>query len=467
MQRMHALDAAFLDAEDEDPNVSMAIASIAVFDGPAPSDDELIAAYEAKLPLVPRYRQRVIRPLLDLAAPVWVDDPDFDIGYHIRRTALPRPGDAAALRRLMSRVMAQRLDRDRPLWECWVVEGLDDGRWALISKVHHCMGDGVSGTELYHLLLSTTSDVEPLVSPQQWCPNAPPSVLQVTAAGAWSLASSPTRHLQVFARLLRHPTTTAARVATTVRGLRAMAGVLRPAPSSSLLGAIGRQRFYVAETVSLTQVKRIAHHYGVTVNDVALAAATAGLRAVLATEGDALTPHSVRTLVPVSVRAPGEEGIPENRVSCLLAELPVDVVDPVQRLKNVHRELQRLKDTHEAEAGEALVAPADHEPFVLVSPLLRAMFRLPQRAVVTVTTNVPGPREPLFLLGRRMVHLLPYVPIAAGVRLGTAILSYCDEISFGVTADLAMASDADLLAQRMRQEIQTLLESVAAEQVAV
>jgi diacylglycerol O-acyltransferase len=193
----------------------------------------------------------------------------------------------------------------------------------------------------------------------------------------------------------------------------------------------------------------------------------AELRAVLAAEGDRPTPHTVRTLVPVSVRAPGEEGIPENRVSCLLAELPVDVDDPVQRLSAVHEELARLKAAHEAEAGEALVQFAGHEPFVFVSPFIRAMFRLPQRTVVTVTTNVPGPRVPLYLLGRRMLHLLPYVPIAAGVRFGTAMLSYCDDLAFGVTTDFAMSADADLLADTVRREVDVLLTIVAGQQAAV
>jgi WS/DGAT/MGAT family acyltransferase len=467
VHRMNPLDAAFLDAEDENPNVSMAIASVAVFDGVPPTHDELAAAYASKLSLLPRYRQRVHRPLLDLAAPVWVDDPDFDIGYHIRCTALPAPGDDAALRRLMARVMGQRLDRDRPLWECWVVEGLEGGRWALISKVHHCMVDGVSGTEIYHLLLSTTPDVEPITPPEAWEPEPNVSATRLTMEGAWGLLTSPVRQLQLATEAVRRPRRTSARIVTTARGLRAMSGALRPAPASSLLGSIGRQRYYGTVVVSLSDVKTISHHFGVTVNDVALAAATAGLRAVLVAEGDEPTPRTVRTLVPVSVRAPGEEGVPENRVSCLLAQLPVDVEDPVQRLVAVHRELARLKAAHEAEAGEALVQLAGREPFAFVSPFIRALFRLPQRTVVTVTTNVPGPRVPLYLLGRRMLHLLPYVPIAAGVRFGTAMLSYCDDLAFGVTTDYAMASAADLMADTVRQEVDALLSEVAARQAAV
>src|SRR3954453_15702226 len=160
MDVLSTLDAAFLQAEDSDENVSMAISSLAIFDGTPPSHEELVRALSARLPLVPRYFQRIRRFPLDVATPAWVNDPDFDINFHIRRTALPAPGGDAELQRLLARLMTQRLDRDRPLWATWVVEGLAGGGWALVSKVHHCMVDGVAGTELYHLLLSTTPDVE-------------------------------------------------------------------------------------------------------------------------------------------------------------------------------------------------------------------------------------------------------------------------------------------------------------------
>jgi diacylglycerol O-acyltransferase len=383
------------------------------------------------LPLVPRYRQRVRRFPLDVMRPTWVDDPDFDISFHVRRTALPAPGDDRQLDQLIGRVMSQRLDRDRPLWETWLVEGLSDERWALISKVHHCMVDGVAGTELYHLLLSTTPapDMNPI-------PIGPVTPL-------------PRRTLD--------PKQLLAQVVATRRGLIALAHVLVPAASSTLLGSIGRQRRYISTTVCLSDVKAIRHRFDVTVNDVAVAAAAAGFRALLLARGERPSQHIVRSLVPTNVRAAGTENDLANRVSCMFIDLPVHLADPVHRLRTTHDLLSAAKARHEAEAGEALVAWSDYQPFALVSAALRAAFRLPQRNIVTVTTNVPGPRAPLYLLGRKLIRLLPVVPIADRVRIGVAILSYCDELSFGITGDYGTANDVDVLTAAIRAEIADLL----------
>lgn len=463
MDRMSPLDAAFLQAEDEESSTSMAIASIAVFDGSPPPQDELLRAFASRLPLIPRYRQRVAFPHWDLGPPVWVDDPGFDLAFHVRRTALPAPGDDADLFHLMSRVMAQRLDRGRPLWECWVVEGLQGHRWALISKVHHCMVDGVSGTELYHLLLSTDPDERlPDEEPPLWQPNQPPSTLQVTADAAGQLMVSPLRLARLVVGAARAPRATVRRALVTARGLTALAGAAVPAHDSTLFGPIGRQRRYDATAVKLQDIRAICKAYDVTVNDVALAAATSAFRALLLARGEACTPNTVRTLVPVSVRAVGEEGVLENRVSCMLADLPVQLPDPVERLQAVHRHLAHLKAVHEADAGVAVTDLAAREPFLLVAPVIRAMFRLPQRNIVTVTTNVPGPRVPLYLLGRKLVRLLPYVPIASRLRFGIAILSYCDEIAFGVTGDYD-AADVELIGREITRSIEELRTGVSAD----
>lgn len=463
MDRMSPLDAAFLDAEDEESNTNMAIASFAVFDGPVPTQSEFEAALASRLPLIPRYRQVVRRPPLDLAAPLWVDDPDFDLSFHVRRTAVPAPGGDAEVFRLIARVMSQRLERSRPLWENWVVEGLEDGRWGLISKVHHCMVDGVSGTQLYHLLLSTSPDdvqIQPV--PDDWSPGDPPSTLQLVVDAVGDLVAVPFRQSASVVRMLRQPERFTARATVAARGLTALAGGLVPVPRGSIMGSVRSDRAYAARRVALHDVKTVSHHFGVTVNDVALAACTAGFRRLLLDHGDRCTPTSVRTLVPVSVRAPGEEGIFENRVSCILAALPVHLDDPVERLHAVHEHLAHLKALHEAEAGELVTEVAEREPFPLVSSVIRAMFRLPQRSIATVTTNVPGPREPLYLLGRRMEGLLPYVPIAAGLRFGVAIISYCDEIAFGVTSDFGHEDGARRLVGDIADEVERLLATVGA-----
>jgi diacylglycerol O-acyltransferase len=460
MDRMSPLDAAFLQAEDEEPETSMAIASIAVFDGNPPPQEELLRAYASRLPFIPRYRQRVVRPYAELGPPVWVDDPDFDLSFHMRRTALPAPGGDAELYRLMCRIMAQRLDRSRPLWECWVVEGLQEDRWALVSKVHHCMVDGVSGTELYHLLLSTSPDDTTIEDPPPWQAAEPPTRLAVTADAVTQLALSPLKMARLFSGVVRSPATALQRAVDTGRGAVALAGAIRPAHGSTLVGPIGRYRRYDATVVNLQHVRMVSQAFGVTINDVALAAATSAFRELLLARGEACTPNTVRSLVPVSVRAAGEEGVFDNRVSCLLADLPVHVPDPVDRLDAVHVHLGHLKALHEADAGVVVTELAAREPFPLVAPVVRALFRVPQRNIVTVTTNVPGPRHPLYLLGRRLVRMLPYVPIASRVRFGIAIFSYCDELTFGVTGDFDTA-DVDLIVREIDRAIDDLVSRVA------
>jgi WS/DGAT/MGAT family acyltransferase len=457
--RMSPLDAAFVDLEDEDRHASLAIASVAVFEGPAPGQDEFAAAVAGRLPLVPRYRQKMRTVPLDLGRPVWVDDPGFDINYHIRRTALPTPGDDDALCRLVARVMSQRLDRERPLWECWVVEGLAGERWAVISKVHHCMADGISGANLYEAIF----DHDPRPSApldDDWAPAAEPSTLQLTGEALRELTLNPVDQLRLLARAARSPLAAAQLVYRTGLGALTLAGAIRPASDSSLGGPIGVPRHYSIARASLADISRIGKALHATVNDVVLAAITKGYRQLLLHNGEAPEPHAVRTLVPVSVRAAGDHGTYDNRISMLLAFLPVDIADPVERLQTVHHRLLTLKASKEAEAGQALTELAGHEPFPPVSWGLRLAMRLPQHSVVTVTTNVPGPRRPLYLLGRRMLEIFPYVPIALRLRTGVSVLSYCDQVTFGVTADYSAAPEPVILTDAIIEGVRELLDAV-------
>jgi WS/DGAT/MGAT family acyltransferase len=455
--RLSPLDAAFLDAEDEDSHASMAIASVAVLERPVPTQEEIIQAIGGRLPLVPRYRQKLRTVPFDLGRPAWVDDPDFDLAYHVRRTALPAPGGDEELCRLVARLMSQRLDRDRPLWECWVVEGLAGGRWALLSKVHHCMADGVAGTNLYNTLFDHAPEPSAAVA-DGWQAEAAPSTLRLTAGAVRDLMLSPADQLRLLSQALRHPARMVRRVAGTARGLIAIAqAVAVPASPSSLTGPIGRYRRYSIGRAGLADVMRVARHFHTSMNDVVLAAASGAFRTLLLQRGERPDAHSVRALVPVSVRRPGERGVHDNRISLMLPYLPVDIADPVRRLKAVHEHMTQLKTSREAEAGEAMTSLAAHEPFLPISWGIRMASHLPQRSIVTVTTNVPGPREPLFMLGRRIVEILPYVPIAVRLRTGVAILTYCDRIAFGVTADYDSAPEADLLARAIGTGIAELV----------
>jgi WS/DGAT/MGAT family acyltransferase len=456
MDRLNPLDAVFIDAEDEDPHTSMAIASIAVFEGPCPSQEEILAHLAGRLPLVPRYRQKLRTVPFRLGRPVWVDDPHFDLGYHVRRTALPAPGRDEQLAGLMARVMSQRLDRDHPLWEYWVAEGLADNRWALISKVHHCMVDGVSGTDLYRVIFDFSPEPGPLAADER-AVRPEPSALRLAAEVALDMVVLPVRGTTGLRTAAADPGNALREVTGTVRAFAKLAPAMWPAAGSSLSGQIGRQRRYTWARATLNDVKAVKRELGGTVNDVVLASISGGLRALLLARGEEPVPHMVRSLVPVSVRSAGEESIYENRVSALLADLPVHVADPVERLAAVQAELKALKAADEAKAGEALIALGRLTPFPLLPWPVKLAFKLPQREIVTVTTNVPGPRQPLYGMGRKLLEIIPYVPIATTVRTGIAIFSYCDSVTFGITGDFASSPDLDVLARGIEDSLSELV----------
>jgi WS/DGAT/MGAT family acyltransferase len=458
MDRLNPLDAVFVDAEDADPHTSMAIASIAVFEGPAPSHQEFLAYLAGRLPRVPRYRQKLRAVPFRLGRPVWVDDPDFDLDYHVRRTALPAPGGDGQLAALMARVMSQRLDRDHPLWEYWVAEGLAEDRWALISKVHHCMVDGVSGTDLYRVIFDFSPEPSPAAS-DDGAVSAEPSPVQLAALAALDVIALPAREALALTAAMADPAAAVRQVTDTARGLAKLAPALRPATGSSLSGHIGRQRRYTWARASLDDVKKIKRKLGGTVNDVALAAISGGFRTLLLARGEEPGPHMVRSLVPVSVRAPGAEDVYNNQVSAVLADLPVHIADPVERLAAVQAELLALKTSREAEAGEALTAVGRYTPFPVASWWIRLGFALPQRDIVTVTTNVPGPQQPLYGMGRRIVEIIPYVPIATTLRTGVSIFSYCGQMTFGITGDFAASPDVEVLAHGIEDGISELLKA--------
>jgi diacylglycerol O-acyltransferase len=456
MDRLKPLDALFVEAEDEDPHTSMAIASIAVFEGPPPSHEEFLAFIAGRLPLVPLYRRKLRVVPFRLGWPVWVDDPDFDLRYHVRRTALPAPGGDKQLADLMARVMSQRLDRDHPLWEYWVVEGLAGDRWALISKVHHCMVDGVSGTDLYRVVFDASPEPAPPAADNRTAVPEP-SAARLVAEAAADAAVLPVRQALALSRAAADPRRTLTQATDLTRAVMRFAPSARPAARSSLSGQIGRQRRYAWARTSLGDIKTIRQAFGGTVNDVVLAAISSGFRALLLSRGEQPEPHEVPSLVPVSMRAPGEESIYENRVSATVANLPVHIADPVERLTAIRTELESLKASKEAMVGEALTDLGRYSPYPIASWWVRLAFWLPQREIVTVTTNVPGPRQPLFGMGRRLEEIIPYVPIAGTVRTGISIFSYDGTITFGLTGDFAANPDLDVLARGIEHGVAELL----------
>ena len=436
VDRMSPLDAAFFRIErDTSP---MHVGSVAIFEGPAPTYGDVVRLIVSKLDRVPRYRQRARFIPGSLGHPVWVDDPHFQILYHVRHTAVPSPGSDRELRNLAGRVLAQALDRNKPLWEMWFVEGLEGGRWAFISKVHHAMVDGVAGNELMTLVFEDRPNdvIEPA---QPWTPERTPGPIRVFSSAVTDLVRGPMQAIPATVPSLlgtiRKPATSARRAALLAQPPRR--------PVTSLNGPLGPHRRWLWTKRNFDEVREVRRTLGGSMNDVVLTAVTRGFRDLLIARGEKVEGRAVRTLVPVSVRAPGEHGA--NRVSGLIAELPVGIEDPVERLTDIRRQMDRLKESRGANASDVVIQALQGVPAPIVNAGLRAALALPQIATQTVTTNVPGPRTPLFVLGRQMETLYPYVPIGWRVRIGVAIMTYVRDIGFGISADMDAVPDADEL----------------------
>jgi WS/DGAT/MGAT family acyltransferase len=456
--RLSPLDASFMHIEDSVTH--MHIGSVSIFEGPPPPYTALRDMVESKLPLVRRYRQVVRRVPFDLARPVWADDPYFSIDFHLRHTALPRPGSEEQLCNLVGRLMALQLDRARPLWEMWMVEGLENDRWAVISKVHHCMVDGVAGSDLLGLILDVTPDPAPIeLTP--WIPALPPAGWELAIEAITDVLTSPFEMARVARARTRVPRRALAQMIEVVRGLRATAETMRGASSSSLNGPIGPHRRWAETSAPVEDIKGIRHRLGGSFNDVVLTAITRGFRDLLEARGE--EPElPLRSLVPVSVRRRDErgkavgDGTMDNKVSAIFAELPVHLADPLDRLRSVSTQMSGLKESNQALAGETLTRLTGFAPPLLLSLAGRLGTKVSQRTINTVTTNVPGPQLPLYALGKRMLNAYPFVPLGIQMRIGVAIFSYDGEVSFGITGDYDGASDIQILANGIIAGIEEL-----------
>jgi diacylglycerol O-acyltransferase len=451
MDQLSTLDAGFLQAEDADRRVSLAVGGLSILDGPIPDYYELLDGISERLLSIPRFKQVVRTHPFDLTAPEWVDAVDFNLLHHVRRAAVPQPGDDGELFGLVADVMERRLDRDRPLWECWVIEGLADGRWAILMKLHHCIADGIATMRM----LATLSDDggggsfagkiraarepshEPLrlpklsLNPLNW------------ASGAWAAATA----ISGVAML-------AAQGALEIAG-----GILRPAASSSLVGPITTRRRYSAAKVSLEDVAKVRGAFEVTLNDVALTAITDSFRAAFIRRGEGPRPDSLPTLVPVSIRSNDAMDRIDNRVSLMLPYLPVDKADPAEQLRTVHKRLTKVKGSGQRQAGSFFVSAVNVLPPPLTAWAVRALTRLPQRGIVTLATNVPGPRQRMRIMGREVVRALPIPPIAVQLRTVIAIVTYAEDLVFGITADYDAAPDVDELARGIERGVARLVEA--------
>ncbi|MGY2065784.1 WS/DGAT/MGAT family O-acyltransferase [Blastococcus sp. SYSU DS0619] len=460
---MSALDSGFYFAESE--NTPMHVGSVAVFDGPAPSYGDVVRLLLSKLPRVPRYRQRVREVPLQLGRPMWIDDPHFQILYHVRHTAVPSPGGDEQLRNLAGRVLGQRLDMAKPLWELWLVEGLADDRWALISKVHHCMVDGVAGTDLMQLMF----DLDPEAThddPRDWTPRRDPSSLALAAGAVTEAMTQPLRTLTSLptvgsaVRSARSLTEAGRLFAQTVPSLAKQA--VTPT-ARSLNGHIGPHRRWAWTAGKLDEFKAARTALGGTVNDVVLTAITKGFRDLLEGRGELSSENLVvRSMVPVSVRSASKRGALDNQVSAVFVDLPVGDPDPLSRLASIRGQMDEYKRAMQALDVPSIIAMGDFVAPGLLSMGVRAGMQAGQMWCQAVTTNVPGPRVPLYVLGKRMCSAHAYVPIAGGTRCSIGIFSYLSTMTFGINADFDAFPDVDVLSTGIRRGIEELLEHARA-----
>jgi diacylglycerol O-acyltransferase / wax synthase len=455
MEQLTALDATFLEVEDSDPHVSLAVGGVSIMEGPAPSYDEFVAAFAQRALTIPRCRQVLRTHPLDLGPPAWVDDPHFDISRHLHRLALPRPGGDAELFETIATVMERRLDRERPLWECYIIEGLSDNRWAVLTKIHHCIADGIATAQMLATFSDGPGDRD----------GADTFATDIRAAreparpglGLPKMGLNPLSWAGAIARSALAAAATAQHAA--VGAAELTASLFSPAPESSLNGPVTTMRRFSVARAQLADMQQVCRAFGVTLNDVALAAITDSYRRVLLDRGEQPGRNSLRTLVPVSVRTVDHFNITDNQVSAMLPLLPVDEGDPVQQLQLVHSRLIRAKASGQREGGSALFSAAKNVPFAFSAWAVRLLARLPQRAVVALATNVPGPRNRQRLLGRRVLEILPIPPIALQLRTGIAMLSYADMFIFGITADYDAAPDIEALAAGIENGVAQLVKA--------
>lgn len=452
--RLTALDSSFLHLEDG--GAHMHVAAVMTFDGPPPAYDDLVDAIESRLHLVPRYRQRLAFVPLGQGRPRWVDDPHFNPNYHIRHAALPAPGGDDELKRLAARIFGQRMDRSKPLWEILLVEGLADDRFALLSKTHHALVDGVSGVDIVSVLFDTSADPVPAAQPSSpWLPRPVPTSTELLAEALLERTTIPAEALRGLRHLTRAPRQVAERVAGGVAGLGSMARAgLSPAPHSPLNVPIGPHRRYTWVDADLARFKAVKSSLGGTVNDVVLTAVALALGRWMRGRGEATDGLELRAMVPVSVRAETEAGALGNRVATMWAPLPVGVRDPKDAFALVHEAMKDLKESGQAVGAETLTQLADFAPPTIMSQAARLQAR--QRFFNLVVTNVPGPQVELFLLGRRLRGLYPVVPLAQKQALGIAIMSYNGRLGFGLLADFDALPDLEEIATHLEGAIDDL-----------
>lgn len=459
--RLSALDLSFLYLEE--PTTPMHVGGLVVLQRPRSGFDydKLVTLIEDRIALVPRYRQKIKYVPGHLANPVWIDDGDFDVTFHVRRSALPKPGSDTQLRELVARLMSRRLDRHRPLWEIYLVEGLARGRIALITKTHHAMVDGRSAVDLGQVLLDVTP-VPRDTGEDLWMPAPEPGAVDLVAGALSDYIRRPSAVVETVRSSVADVRATAGRVAGTVVGLASAARLAaRPAPTSPLNATIGEQRRFGVARTALDDYKRVRKAHGGTVNDVVLATVTLALRNWLLSRGEPVTPKtSVRAMVPLSVRTEAEQGGLGNRVSSYLVDLPVGEANPVVVLSQVSYSMQAHKESGQSVGADALIALSGFAPPTLHSMGARVASGFSRRLFNVVVTNVPGPQFPLYAGGAKLLEMFPVVPLAKGQAVSIGLTSYNGGVFYGLNADRDAMGDVDVLGALIEESMTALLDTV-------
>jgi diacylglycerol O-acyltransferase / wax synthase len=460
MERLSPMDVSFLDQEKRGSH--MHIGAVMLFEGPPPTHAELREHIESRLHLVPRYRQKLAYPKLEMGRPLWVDDPRFNLEYHVRHTALPSPGSEEQLRMLTGRIFSQRLDRSKPLWELWLVQGLEGGRFAIINKTHHALVDGVSGVDITTVLFDTSPTPTP-IAPEGWTPAVEPSDATLVAEGVKGIAGLPTRVARRALDAARRPRETAASVREAGEGLGNIAwNFANPAPGTPLNVPIGPHRRVLWLKFPLEELKEIKNALGGTVNDVFLAVVSGALGRWLRRHGVRTEGLELRAIVPVSIRGDEQKGALGNRITAMLGPLPVYAQDPLERYRIVSESMKGLKESKQAVGAEALTRLQDFAPPTILAQASRLNFST--RAYNVLVTNVPGPQFPLYLIGRELQELVPVPFLAPERALAVAMMSYNGRAVIGLMGDYDAMADLDEFGEDVGDSVAELLDVAGAAQ---
>ncbi len=455
--RLSAIDASFL--MNEHSNTHMHVGAVLIFEGPPPKYSDFVGGIGRRLHQVPRFRQKLGFPPLEAGRPIWIDDPNFNLEYHVRHAALPNPGSEQQLRDLTSRIFSQQLDRTKPLWEVWFIQGLSKNRFALISKTHHALVDGISGVDLSTVLLDlehVPGEAEP--PDQQWIAHPEPTEAEMVIDGIRERLRQPLNVARSLVRAVEHPRPAARRMTEAVEGVGEVAwAMLNPAPETFLNVDIGPHRRLEWCRFKLDKFKDIKNAQAGTVNDVLLAVVSGALTKFFRRRGRRTEGLELRGLVPVSIRTEDEHGTLGNRIAAVRGPLPLFADEPLQRLKYVHEAMDGVKDSKQALGAEVISGMNDFMPPTLLSQASRINFST--RLFNLIVTNVPGPQFPLYLQGRQLLDVFPVAFLPERHALAIAIFSYNGELNVGFLADYDVLPDAQRLVTDMQDSFDELYEA--------